>query len=167
MVRVSFEKVDPRFPAFRHEKGDAGYDLFYIGENTTIKAISPQDINVKEDLLGNQSVSVKDENMVYKLPTNLRLKMPGQLYAEVKNRSGLGGEGLLVITGTIDPNYRGVVSVQCVALTKDIELKKGDRIAQIVFTKFEEPEMREARINVNETARGESGFGGSGGFTKG
>lgn len=145
---VGFEKVDFKLPAFKHEKGDAGYDLYYAGENTVIKT--------------GEYYAQNENEKIPKLMTNIKLRMPGNIYAEVKNRSGTAGDGLLVLTGTIDPNYRGIVQVQCIALFKDIEIKKGDRIAQIVFGKFEEPDLLEAKINPNETERGEKGFGSSG-----
>jgi dUTP pyrophosphatase len=62
----------------------------------------------------------------------------------------------------IDPDYTGEIKVVLFNHgEKDFEIKKGDRIAQLVLERCETPPIEEINI-VEETDRGESGFGSTG-----
>jgi dUTP pyrophosphatase len=64
--------------------------------------------------------------------------------------------------GTIDPDYRGEVKVGLINLGPEpVEISRGDRIAQLVFARFEAPEVEEVG-EVSDTHRGEGGFGSTG-----
>jgi dUTP pyrophosphatase len=64
--------------------------------------------------------------------------------------------------GTIDPDYRGEVRVIMQNLGKEpVTLERGERIAQLVFARFEMPEVVQVEA-VSETARGDGGFGSTG-----
>lgn len=97
--------------------------------------------------------------------TGLFLEIPEGYEAQVRPRSGLAyknGVTVLNATGTIDADYRGEVGVILVNLSnEDFTIQAGDRIAQMVFAKFEQAEWIDAEI-LSETARGEGGFGSTG-----
>lgn len=87
------------------------------------------------------------------------------LAAFVYSRSGLGGlKGLVVAQGVgiIDPDYRGEISVPILNTSKEKrEIQCGERIAQIVFQSFKQPEFIISQ-ELSDTDRGEGGFGHTG-----
>ncbi len=99
------------------------------------------------------------------IPTGLYLELPDSVEAQVRPRSGLAAKaGITVLNspGTIDPDYRGEVKVILINLSQEnFTIKNGDRIAQIIFSKFEKATLEQVEI-VNETERGKGGFGSTG-----
>lgn len=97
--------------------------------------------------------------------TGLFMEIPEGYEAQVRPRSGLAyknGVTVLNAPGTIDADYRGEVGVILVNLSnEDFTIQAGDRIAQMVFAKFEQAEWIDAEI-LSETSRGEGGFGSTG-----
>lgn len=97
--------------------------------------------------------------------TGLFLEIPEGYEAQVRPRSGLAyknGVTVLNSPGTIDADYRGEVGIILVNLSgEDFTIQPGDRIAQMVFAKFEQAEWIEAEV-LSETQRGEGGFGSTG-----
>ena len=64
--------------------------------------------------------------------------------------------------GVVDEDYRGNVGVVMFNhATDEFEVKKGDRIAQLVCEKIEYPELEECE-SLDETERGAGGFGSTG-----
>ena len=84
---------------------------------------------------------------------------------QIRPRSGLAykhGITVLNAPGTIDPNFTGNVGVLLMNNSdKDYEIAIGDRIAQAVFRKTDDFELRVVSC-LNETERGSGGFGSSG-----
>lgn len=99
------------------------------------------------------------------IPTGLRIALPQGCEAQVRPRSGLAlkhGITLLNTPGTIDADYRGEVGVIMVNLsTEPFTVADGDRIAQLVIARHEQAEWV-AVESLDETERGEGGFGHSG-----
>lgn len=99
------------------------------------------------------------------IPTGLFLEIPVGFEAQVRPRSGLAIEsGITVVNspGTIDADYRGEVKVGLVNLSNETYvIKPGDRIAQMVFAKHESITWNSVEL-LNETDRGEGGFGSTG-----
>lgn len=97
--------------------------------------------------------------------TGLVMELPEGVECQVRPRSGLAlkhGITLPNSPGTIDPDYRGEVRVIMQNLGKDsVTLERGERIAQLVFARFETPGVTLVEA-VSETARGEGGFGSTG-----
>lgn len=97
--------------------------------------------------------------------TGFALELPDGLEAQLRPRSGLAlkhGLTLLNSPGTIDPDYRGEVFVILTNLGKEpFTIKRGERIAQIVFARFERVQLQE-QAELSESARGEGGFGSTG-----
>jgi len=99
------------------------------------------------------------------IPTGLFLEIPVGFEAQVRPRSGLAiKSGITVVNspGTIDADYRGEVKVGLVNLSiETYVIKPGDRIAQMVFAKHESITWNSVEL-LNETDRGEGGFGSTG-----
>ncbi|MBF8457453.1 dUTP diphosphatase [Kaistella sp. G5-32] len=115
------------------------------------------------DLYANLEEMVTLKSLERKLiPTGLFLELPAGFEAQIRPRSGLAiKNGITVLNspGTIDADYRGEVGVILVNLSKDdFQISNGDRIAQMVIAKHENPGWIEVE-NLTETARGEGGFG--------
>jgi dUTP pyrophosphatase len=99
------------------------------------------------------------------VPTGLFLELPVGFEAQIRPRSGMAlKQGLSVPNspGTIDSDYRGEIKVIVVNLSKDpIEIKDGDRIAQMVIAKYETISWNTVD-SLSDTERGEGGFGSTG-----
>ena len=97
--------------------------------------------------------------------TGLFISLPKGYEAQVRPRSGLAfknGITVLNTPGTIDADYRGEIGVILVNLSsQDFTINDGDRIAQMVIAKHETAIWEEVE-NLDETERGEGGFGSSG-----
>lgn len=144
-VPVSIRRLDPELPlpSYAHP-GDAGADL-YAREDVTL-------------LPGERRL----------VPTGVALALPDGYVALVHPRSGLAHRtGLSIVNapGTIDAGYRGEVQVCLVNLdpATPIELRRGDRIAQLVIQQFESATFVEVD-DLPDSARGAGGYGSTGGF---
>ena len=95
--------------------------------------------------------------------TGISVVLPNGVYGRVAPRSGLAVKhGIQVGAGVIDPDYTGEVKVVLFNHgEKDFEVKKGDRIAQLILEKCETPLIEEISI-VEDTERGSGGFGSTG-----
>ena len=85
--------------------------------------------------------------------------------AQVRPRSGLAfKKGITVLNspGTIDSDYRGEIKVILINHSQDdFIVKNQDRIAQVVFSEFKKVSLEETD-NLDETSRGQKGFGSTG-----
>lgn len=99
------------------------------------------------------------------VPTGLYIALPKGTEAQIRPRSGLAYKhGLTVLNspGTIDADYRGEVKVLLVNLSNEpFVIKNGERVAQMVVAKHEQVAWKEVET-LNETVRGEGGFGHTG-----
>jgi dUTP pyrophosphatase len=145
VVAIQILRLDPGLPlpSYAHP-GDAGADLY-----------------AREDVV----LAPGERRLV---PTGIALALPEGHVALVHPRSGLAHRsGLSIVNapGTIDAGYRGEVQVCLVNLdpTTPIELARGDRIAQLVFQRFETAELVEVAA-LPDSARGTGGYGSTGGF---
>ncbi len=97
--------------------------------------------------------------------TGLIMELPPGLECQVRPRSGLAARHGITLPnspGTIDPDYRGELKVLMQNTgAEPVTIHRGERIAQLVFARFEAPEVEEAE-EVSETLRGEGGFGSTG-----
>lgn len=96
------------------------------------------------------------------VPTGLAIAVPSGFEAQVRSRSGLALKQSLVALnspGTIDSDYRGEVKVILANLGKEsATILRGDRIAQMVVAAVSSVEWQLVD-NLDETQRGEGGFG--------
>ena len=99
------------------------------------------------------------------IKTGLFLEIPEGYEAQVRPRSGLAlKNGITVLNspGTIDADYRGEIGVILINhSSENFEINSGDRIAQLVFAKVEQAVWYETE-SLNETERGQGGFGSTG-----
>lgn len=97
--------------------------------------------------------------------TGLVMELPRGVECQVRPRSGLAARHGITLPnspGTIDPDYRGELKVLLMNLGQDpVEVARGERVAQLVFARFEAPTVEEA-LELSETHRGEGGFGSTG-----
>jgi dUTP pyrophosphatase len=123
----------------RGSSGAVGYDLYSVDE----VVVSPS----QRALVG----------------TGVAVILPMNVYGRVAPRSGLAVKhGIQVGAGVVDPDYRGEIKVVLFNQgDKDFEIKKGDRIAQLVLERCETPDVREIE-SLDETDRGSGGFGSTG-----
>ncbi|MEY3483605.1 MAG: dUTP diphosphatase [Actinomycetota bacterium] len=121
--------------------GDAGYDL-RSADNAIVPARSRHTVN-----------------------TGVSIALPAGYVALVHPRSGLAAKhGITVLNapGTVDAGYRGQMLITLVNHSdEDFEISRGDRIAQMLFQKFESARF----VHVTElpgSQRGSAGFGSTG-----
>ncbi len=99
------------------------------------------------------------------IPTGLHIALPEGYEAQVRPRSGLAIKfGLTVLNspGTIDADYRGEIGVVLINLSKDdFIINDGERIAQMVISRYEQGELFEVK-ELDKTERGEGGYGHTG-----
>jgi len=141
MFRVSKLSSDAVVPR-RANVGDAGYDLV-----------------ASEDIV----ISPNERALVL---TGISIEIPNDCYARVAPRSGLAvKKGIQVGAGVVDSTYRGEVKVLLFNHGDQLfEIKKGDRIAQMIFEKIYTPtELVEVPYEeLTNSSRGDGGFGSTG-----
>lgn len=141
-MNVKILKTDKELPTPKYaHAGDAGMDL-YSAEELVLRP-------------GEHKL----------VQTGINIAVPKGYEMQVRPRSGLAYKhGISVVNapGTIDAQYRGPVGVILINHGKeDFEIKKGERIAQMVLNKFESFNFEEVE-SLDETERGECGFGSTG-----
>jgi len=108
--------------------------------------------------------AVLEPNVPKAVATGLAIEIPPGFEAQVRPRSGLALKSAIAVAntpGTIDPGYRGEIKVILINLGKaSYEVHPGDRIAQMIISRYEAVEWEEEELA--ESARGEGGFGSSG-----
>lgn len=146
-------------PNYAHPD-DAGLDLradFSKGVNTDLMDFAGYDIERNVILIFSGGRAL--------IPINIHTAIPKGYEIQIRPRSGLAlKKGITVLNtpGTIDSQYRNSWGVILINLSDEIfEVAQGDRIAQAVLNKFEKIDW-ESVDDLNETDRGNSGFGDSG-----
>jgi dUTP pyrophosphatase len=99
------------------------------------------------------------------IPTGLFIEIPIGYEAQIRPRSGLAfkqGITCLNTPGTIDADYRGEIKVLLINLSQEnVTIEDGMRIAQMIVSKHEKVEWSQVET-LNESNRGEGGFGSTG-----
>ncbi len=100
------------------------------------------------------------------VPTGIKVAIPDGYAGFIQPKSGLAikrGIGLINSPGLIDSGYRGEVCAILINLDRDnsFEIKKGDKICQMVIQRIEEVEIQEVE-ELDLTSRGIGGFGSTG-----
>lgn len=116
------------------------------------------------DLYSDETILLKAKSYVA-VSTGISMEMPDNMEAQVRPRSGLAvNHGITVLNapGTIDADYRGEIKVLLVNFSdEDFLIKKETRIAQMIFSTVS-PTLLEEVCELDETARGNGGFGSTG-----
>ena len=142
MQTIKFKKLseDVILPSYAHPE-DAGMDIFSAEEKT---------------IESGKWALVK---------AGFSMELPTGFEAQVRSKSGLSlKSGIIVLNspGTIDENYRGEVGVILMNVSQnDYKVEKNQKIAQMVITRVPITELEEVEV-LDETERGEKGFGSSG-----
>ncbi len=142
-MRLPIMRLDTGLPVPRYaHEGDAGLDLFAAEDCT----LAP----------GHRAL----------IGTGIAVAIPVGCAGFVQPRSGLAlrhGLSLVNTPGLIDSHYRGEIKVIAVNLDPHtpIEIRRGDKVAQLVIQRVERCELEEVDA-LDETARGEGGFGSTG-----
>ena len=140
---VQIQRLDKGLPLPEYARpGDAGMDVF----STIDCTIAPGDRAV--------------------IPTGIAIALPEGYVCLAHPRSGLAAKnGISIVNspGTIDSGYRGEIKIILINTDKEqaFEIKRGDRIAQLVFQKFESARFYEVE-SLPESQRGAGGFGSTG-----
>ncbi len=117
------------------------------------------------DIRSAEQEVVLESGEIRLVSTGLLMELPEGMECQVRPRSGLAlkhGITLPNSPGTIDPDYRGELRIIMQNLgPQAVTLHRGERIAQLVFSRFEAPEVVEVD-ELSETARGKGGFGSTG-----
>ena len=99
------------------------------------------------------------------IPTGFAFSIPRTYEGQIRPRSGLAlKHGITVLNspGTIDSDYRGEVSVLLINHgNKTFFFERGDRLAQMVFTKVEQVKFKEVKV-LDKSDRGIGGYGSTG-----
>lgn len=144
LENLCIEKMDPQaFIPTKELADDAGYDL-YAFEPAFVPAWGS-----------------------YLAKLKIKLAIPPNLYGRIASRSGLALKNNIEVgAGVVDRSYRGEL---CVLLRNfsdyPYEIKRGDRIAQMILTPYRTVETRDTRDLASlfgNTARGAAGFGSTG-----
>ncbi len=147
-VEVLIRRLDPGLPLpGRAHHGDAGVDLY-----------AARDVELAP---GERAV----------VPTGVAIALPDGYAAFVHPRSGLAarhGVSLVNAPGTIDAGYRGEIAVTMINTDRSapVRFRRGDRIAQLVIQRVEHAVFCEV-ATLPGSARGEGGFGSTGGHADG
>jgi dUTP pyrophosphatase len=114
--------------------------------------------NIEKDI-------ILKSNETILIPTGIFIEIPKGYEAQIRSRSGMSlNHGVIVLNspGTIDSDYRGEIKIILFNISKeDFIIKKEMRIAQMVFNKIFIADFEKVE-NINETKRGEGGFGHTG-----
>jgi dUTP pyrophosphatase len=118
------------------------------------------------DLKANTDVPISLKPMErYLFPTGMHIQLPEGYEAQIRPRSGLAAKYGITVTnciGTIDSDYTGEIKVSLINLSTDtVVIYPGDRIAQMVVAKYEKVTWEEVAA-LDETERGDGGFGSTG-----
>jgi dUTP pyrophosphatase len=124
----------------RATEGSAGYDLRYCGEDFTL-----------------------EPNKVVMVPTGVRVCMQEGVFGMMFIRSSIGKKGVCLANsvGVIDSDYRGEIKALLLSLVEPVEIKKNERIAQLVFSTYYSGPIPEVD-SFPDSERGEGGFGSTG-----
>jgi len=141
IVKVKRLNAEAQLPK-RASDSDAGYDLFSCETGTVYCHAHTRHL----------------------VRTGISVAIPKGYYGRIAPRSGLAlRDGIDVLGGVIDSGYRGEVGVILQNLgVQDFNFFKGDRIAQLIIEKYHDAEWKEVDGDLEESERGEGGFGSTG-----
>ena len=140
---VQIQRIDKGLPLPEYARaGDAGMDVY----STIDCTIAP----------GQRAI----------IPIGIAIALPEGFVCFAHPRSGLAAKnGISIVNspGTIDSGYRGEIKIILINTDakETFEVKRGDRIAQLVFQKFESARFFEVEV-LPESQRGGGGFGSTG-----
>jgi dUTP pyrophosphatase len=137
-MKIKIRKIDNHCEVKYATAGSAGFDLK-----------SRQDLWIRP-------------NEIVKIPCGIHIEIPDGYAGDVRPRSGLSMDGLVVISGTIDSDYRGEINVIMHNVSRSEQrVYIGQRIAQMLIIPFLKCEF-DYVFSLSDTDRGSGGFGSTG-----
>lgn len=139
-MKIKIKKLNPEAKIPKHAHyNDAGMDLFAIDAFE----MSPNERKT--------------------IPVGIAVEIPDGYVGLIWDKSGLSHKyGLKTFGGVIDAGYRGEVCVGLMNLSNEsFKFEKGHKVSQLLIQKIEHIEFEEA-TELNDTSRGEGGFGSTG-----
>jgi len=135
ILKIDSEAIIPNYA----NEDDAGLDL-YSAENFILKSGQRRAIE-----------------------TGIKMEIPEGYVGLVWDKSGLAvNDGIKTTAGVVDSGYRGEIKIVLINLSnQDFEIKKGQKIAQMLIQKVEHPKIEIVEF-LSESGRGEGGFGSTG-----
>ena len=113
----------------------------------------------------NEEDIVIKKNEMKKIPTGLKVEIPEGYFGAIFPRSSTGTKLNIMLantTGIIDSDYRGEISLFLVNIgEKDVIIKKNDRLCQMILIPYVKANLLKSD-NLQESKRGEGGFGSTG-----
>ncbi len=138
-LRVRKIHPEARLPVYQHP-GDAGLDLF----------------SAVDEVLGAGELKA--------VPTGIQMAIPDGHVGLIWDKSGISLQGVHRLAGVVDAGYRGEVKVVMINLGKlPFAIKKGMKIAQLLIQPVVAAEVTET-ADLDDTSRGDGGFGSTGRF---
>lgn len=138
-VKVKKTNDKARIPTYAHSS-DAGMDLFASNECT----IAP--------------------NSVAGIPIGIRMAIPLGYYGQIIDKSSLAIKGLHVVAGVVDSGYRGEIIIVIRNFNSyAVVVKEGMKLAQMIILPSQTFPIEEVD-NIDDTSRGEGGFGSTGAY---
>ena len=136
-IKVKKLKENAKLPKYHHP-GDVGMDM-YAMETVTVKP-----------------------GEHYRFWHGFALEFPEGFAAIVKDKSSISKTGLHTMGGVFDAGYRGEYNTHLVNLSdKSYNIEIGDKVSQLLILPVEIVELEEV-VELNDSARGEGGFGSTG-----
>jgi len=142
-MKLCVKKISPgaKLPVYQHP-GDAGMDLF-AAEEVKLEA-----------------------GEVKAVPTGIKMAIPEGYVGLIWDKSGISLQGVHRLAGVVDSGYRGEVKVVMVNLGKETHVfKQGQKVAQMLIQPVHAVEIVDVgEGGLDDTSRGEGGFGSTGRF---
>lgn len=138
---IPVKKLQPRARVpHRATEGATGYDLYALLDANLVVGAAP-----------------------VRVPTGIALDTPTGLDVQIRPRSGLSAQGVMVTLGTIDADYRGELMVTMYTLPhrEPHVIHDGDRIAQLVISRTVDVDLFEVEA-LSASERGTGGHGSTG-----
>lgn len=138
IIKIKKVSEDATLPSYHYE-GDAAMNLYSV-----------EDFLLKP----NEHTGIK---------TGIAIAVPDGYAGLIWDRSGLSMKhGIKTLGGVVDSGYRGEILVGVINMSKkEYQIQKGDKIAQMLIQRVENVRVKEVN-KLDETQRGEKGFGSSG-----
>jgi dUTP pyrophosphatase len=138
-LKVSRIHPDAKLPSYGH-KGDAGIDLFSVVD------------------------FILERSQVEAIPTGIKVAIPEGHVGLIWDKSGISLKGVHRLAGVIDSGYRGEVKVVLINLSDSpFVIEKGMKIAQMLIQPLTFVQVV-GTDELDDTSRGEGGFGSTGKF---
>lgn len=140
-MKIKIQKIlDETIVPNYAKQGDAGMDLYSVVD----EIIPPNEIK--------------------RISTGIKMEIPEGFVGLVWDKSGVAfNKGIKTMAGVIDSGYRGEIMIVLINHSKEnFEIKKGQKIAQMLIQKIENPKIEIVDSLNDNTERGEGGFGHTG-----